>query len=492
MLRGERDMSDIDNKTSTDSGIHVEKEDLNRALKSRHIQMIALGAAIGVGLFYGAGSVIGNAGPSALFGYVFVGIAIFIIMRCLGEMSVQEPVSGGYVSFTSRYIHPFFAWYMIWTGIIVTLMVAGAEFIAVGDYLRVWWPNCPIWVGPAVMIVIILVINISVVKAYGELEFWLSLIKVVAIIAMILVGLMIIIFGVGNGGEPVGISNIWKHGGLFPNGIGGWVSSLMFIVFAFSGTEFVANAAGEAADPAKTIRSAINQVTLRILIFYIGSIFVILAIFPWNEIGTFGSPFVAVFSQVGIPFAGDILNIVCISAVLSMLNSVMYSSSRQWFNMSLQGEAPKALSKKSKNNIPIGGVLLLLAVDVTGIIITLALVYSDTPDPFATFTSVSVFNMMATWIFILIAHLNFRKKYTKAGKLDEIKFKAPGYPILNYVALAQLVFIAVTMCMNPGTRIGMIIGPILMGVAYVIYRTVWVRFKAKNQAIAEASQVDEQ
>ncbi|MDP4128126.1 MAG: amino acid permease, partial [Bacillota bacterium] len=286
--------------------------------------MIALGGAIGTGLFYGSGTTIKLVGPGISLSFIIGGIAIFFIMRALGEMSVYEPVSGAFSHYAYRYWGDFAGFFSGWNYWFCYVVVSMAELSAIGVYINYWFPSVPTWLSALMFLITITLINLINVKTFGELEFWFSLIKVVAIIAMILFGLLIIFFGLGNNGRPIGLSNLWAHGGFLPNGLWGLLLSLVIVMFSFGGVELIGITAGEADNPTKSIPKAINQVVWRILLFYVGALLVLTIIYPWNLVGTVGSPFVEIFSKIGIPAAAGILNVVVLTAALSTYNRGLY------------------------------------------------------------------------------------------------------------------------------------------------------------------------
>ncbi|ERS32796.1 hypothetical protein HMPREF1278_00573 [Propionibacterium sp. KPL1849] len=273
-----------------------QEQGLQRGLKNRHIQLIALGGAIGTGLFYGAAESIEQAGPAIMVCYLIGGAVIFLIMRALGEMSVEHPTSGAFSYYAYRNWSPragFVSGYNYWFNYIAVSM---AELTVVGKYVNFWFPQISEWLSAGTFLVLITIINLTAVRAYGEFEFWFAVIKVVAILAMIVLGLLIIATGLG-GGPPTGIGNLWRHGGFFPTGISGMLCGFVVVMFSFGGVELIGITAGEADDPRRSIPRAINQVVYRILIFYVGAISVMLCLFPWDQIGKAGSPFVTIFDK---------------------------------------------------------------------------------------------------------------------------------------------------------------------------------------------------
>lgn len=332
---------------------------LQRGLKNRHIQLIAMGGAIGTGLFLGSAQVIQSAGPSIILGYAIGGLIAFLIMRQLGEMIVEEPVAGSFSHFANKYWGKFPGFLAGWNYWILYVLVAMTELTAVAKYINYWWPHIPSWVSVLFFFVVITAINLTNVKFYGESEFWLAIIKVVAVISMIIFGLYLL-FTAGPD-STASFSNLWTHGGFFPNGFDGLFYMLAFLMFAFGGIELIGMAAAEADDPKKTIPKAINQVVIRILIFYVGSLTILLSLVPWNQLDLGGldkSPFVMIFSQLGIGWAAHLLNFIILTAALSVYNSGMYANSRMLYGLAQQGNAPAVFKKVNKEGVPIPAVLL--------------------------------------------------------------------------------------------------------------------------------------
>ena len=304
------------------------KNKLKRGLSTRHIRFMALGSAIGTGLFYGSADAIKMAGPSVLLAYIIGGIAAYIIMRALGEMSVHNPAASSFSRYAQENLGPLAGYITGWTYCFEILIVAIADVTAFGIYMGVWFPTVPHWIWVLSVVLIICAVNLMSVKVFGELEFWFSFFKVATIIIMIVAGFGIIIWGIGNGGQPTGIHNLWSNGGFFSNGWLGMVMSLQMVMFAYGGIEIIGITAGEAKDPEKSIPRAINSVPMRILVFYVGTLFVIMSIYPWNQVGTAGSPFVLTFQHMGITFAASILNFVVLTASLSAINSDVFGVGR--------------------------------------------------------------------------------------------------------------------------------------------------------------------
>lgn len=464
----------------TSQAEQYEQDNLQRGLKPRHMQMIAIGGAIGVGLFYGSSGAIQYAGPAVLLAYAIAGLAIFFVCRAVGEIAVEEPVAGANVSYASRYIHPFAGFALGWTGLLGCIGGIGAEFSALGAYVQYWFPQVPVWVSGAVALAVIAIINLVSVASFGEMEFWLSAIKVVTILAMIVCGAFIIVTGFSDGGHAVLLHNLTASGGFLPNGVTGLMFSLVLVAFAFGGTDSVACTAGEASDVKKTMPKAINGVFWRILIFYVGSTLVMLCMWPWNKLAGVGSPFVQVFSQIGIPAAASVINFVVITASLSSLNSGMYMYSRQIYNLALQGRAPKTLAKVSKHKVPYMAVLLISAGQVLGVLLMMVL-----PErAFELCSAIVVFMLVFGWVCELLSELRFRMIKRREGKEDELSFKMPWWPYSSIFALAFMALILVMMAIMPAYRITYLVTVPWMLMLFVVYR-VQERSRAKRAVLAE-------
>jgi AAT family amino acid transporter len=448
---------------------------LRRGLKNRHIQMIALGGAIGTGLFYGSATSIGMAGPSIVLSYLLGGAVIFLIMRALGEMSVHTPVSGAFSHYAFENWGPFAGFFSGWNYWFNYIAVSMAELAVVGIYVNYWMPGVPTWVSAAIFLALITVLNLTNVKAYGECEFWFAIIKVVAIIAMIGLGAWIVFFGAGSGVHATGVSNLWAHHGFFPNGIWGMVTALVVVMFSFGGVELIGITAGEADNPRRTIPKAINQVVYRILVFYVGAIFVILCIFPWDGIGTAGSPFVIIFSKIGIAGAATLLNVVVLTAAVSAYNSGLYSNGRMLYNLSRQGDAPGYLRKLNKSGSPYAGVLTSSA--VTAVAVVLNFLFPG--KVFLYLMSVALIAGIFNWAMVVITQMKFRRRIG-AAEVAKLGFKMPFFPVANYVILAFLAGVVVLMGFLPDFRYALYVAPIWVGGLYAAYRLKTSRARRSN------------
>ena len=455
--------------------MQTEHNGLKRHLKVRHIRLMALGSTIGVGLFLGSASAIQIAGPSILLGYLLAGIVAFIVLRTLGEMAVHEPVAGSFAAYANTYVGPL-AGYMVGWGYWTYWVVVGiAEVTAVGIYMGIWFPEIPQWVWALSSIVLMGLINLIAVKVFGEFEFWFALIKVVAIIAMIALGGSVILFGFTNDWQPMGLSNLWQHGGFFPNGIGGMLLSLQMVLFAYVGIEMIGLSAGEAENPRKTIPMAIDSLAWRILIFYMGAILVILAIFPWNEVGQQGSPFVVMFERIGLREAAGLINFVVITAALSSCNAGIFSGGRLLYALSVNGYAPASFAKLSRYGVPHRAVIATVTVCMTGVVLN----YFVPDKAFQYIMAAVTFVGLMVWIAILLTQINFRRSLTKA-QVAKLDYRAPWWPYSSWFALAFIALVVVLMGFHEDARIALVLGPCLLGVYLVMFYLVGLHHKTKS------------
>ncbi len=450
-------------------------ETLKRGLKNRHIQLIALGGAIGTGLFLGIAQTIQMAGPSVILGYAIGGFIAFLIMRQLGEMVVEEPVAGSFSHFAYKYWGNFAGFASGWNYWVLYVLVAMAELSAVGIYMHYWWPDLPTWISAAVFFVVINAINLANVKVYGEMEFWFAIIKVVAIIAMIIFGAWLLVSG--HGGPEASVSNLWAQGGFFPNGVGGLVMAMAVIMFSFGGLELVGITAAEADNPEYSIPKATNQVIYRILLFYIGSLTILLSLYPWGKVVEGGSPFVLIFHALNSDWVATILNLVVLTAALSVYNSCVYSNSRMLYGLARQGNGPKALSKVDGRGVPV----MAIGVSALATAICVLINYLMPGKAFGLLMSLVVSALVINWGMISLAHLKFRRTLSRQGKVT--KFKALWYPFGNYLCLLFMAAILVVMLMTPGMEICVYLIPVwlcLLGIGFY--------FKQKSQGSLGAQQ----
>ncbi|WP_413798349.1 amino acid permease [Streptomyces iranensis] len=430
---------------------------MQRGLQNRHIQMIALGSAIGTGLFLVSSSTIQAAGPIVLLAYVVAGAVLFLIMRLLGEMAVARPTSGSFSDYAHTYLGRTAGFVIGWNCWFTCIVVSMLELTAIGSFVEFWFPGLPHWVSAAIALTAITAVNLIHVSAFGEFEFWFTLIKVAAILAMIGLGVAIIL---GAGHYDVhGLDNLWSHGGFAPYGVHGLLLSLVGVTFTFAGIEVLGITAGEAKRPELSIPKAVNQVPIRILMFYVGAIGIMLIIWPWNRVGTDGSPFVLMLSGLGIGGAATLLNIVVITAALSVYNSMAYSSARLMHSLAKKRQAPALFTRINRQGVPVPGLLVNSA--VTAVVVVLN--YCFPGRLLMILVAITLSAEIITWSSIALSHLRFRK----AVALDAASgraFKAPFQPYSNYLCLAYFVLVVVLMAQIPDFRKGAIALPLWLTV----------------------------
>ena len=442
---------------------------LKRSMTAGQMEMISLGGAIGVGLFMGSTSTIKWTGPSVLLAYMFVGLILYIVMRALGEMLYVSPGTGSFADYATEYISPLAGYLTEWANVFQYIVVGISEVVAATEYLKFWWPEVSVFWSGIIIIAFLLLANLASAKAYGTLEFWFAMIKVVTIVIMIILGLLVILLGVGNHGKPIGFSNLWSHGGFFTGGVKGFFFSMAIIAGSYEGIELIGISAGEVANPQEAIVKSVKSVLWRILIFYVGAIFVIVTIYPWNQLSNIGSPFVETFTKVGITAAAGIINFVVLTAALSGANSGIYSSSRMLFKLAHEGEAPKTFGKLSKRIVPDRAIVGITSGILIGFILNLIMstMNKSMGELFVVVYSSSVLPGMVAWFVILISELKFRKN--NSHLMAEHPFKLPLYPYSNYFAFAMLLVIVVFMFINPETRISVGVGAGVLVLASIVY-----------------------
>ena len=439
--------------------------ELKRNLSLRHIRFIALGSAIGTGLFYGSSETIQVAGPAVLIAYIIAGCAVFLVMRALGEMAVRHPVAGSFSRYAGRYLGPRMGFLTGWTFAFEMIIVAIADMTAVSMYMGLWFPDTPGWLWMVAAMLLIGGLNLLRVSVFGELEFWFTLIKVSTIVAMIAGGLYLIIFGVSTGGYEPGVNHLVDHGGFAPFGIWGVVMSLGIVVFSFGGVETLGVTAGETGDPTRAIPKAVNTVPVRILIFYVLSLGVMLCLLPWDKIGSEGSPFVQVFAGLGIPFAEHMINAVVLTAALSAMNSIIYAASRTMYGLAEQGHAPRSFTRVSRFGVPVWpvGIIMICLVGGLGLFLWI-------PDQlFLVVASTATFATLFTWSSILLSHHFMRLEMRRSGT-PSAGFEMPGWPVLSYVMLAFMALVTVILAFTAPGRTALVVGVVWVLLMLVAYR----------------------
>ncbi|MFB8508623.1 amino acid permease [Enterococcus durans] len=443
--------------------MNEEQQELQRGLKNRHVQLISIGGAIGTGLFLGSGKSIQLAGPSILFAYLITVCICFFIMRALGELLLSNTNNHSFLDFIAEYLGKKAAFVTGWTYWFCWIAIAMADLTAMGMYVRYWAPGVPQWLPEIIALVLLLGLNMVAVSLFGELEFWFALIKVVAIIAFIIIGAYMIITHYKTSAGTISISNLWSHGGFFPKGGKGFILSFQMVTFAFAGIELVGLVAGETKNPEKVLPEAINNIPIRIILFYLGSLFVIMSIYPWNSLNADNSPFVEVFSEIGITIAASLINLVVLSAAASACNSAIYSTGRMLRSLSQEGSAPKRFRRLTTHRVP-GNALVFSTIVI---FISVVLNYIMPSEVFTLISSIATTCFLFIWSMLVYTHLKYRKSIL--GKKAH-SFKMPFYPFSNYLVFLYMAFTCVVLLLGKDTRIALLLTPVWFICLLVIYR----------------------
>ena len=403
-------------------------------LSARHLHFIALGSAIGTGLFYGSAGAIQAAGPSVLLVYLLGGAVVYFMLRALGEMAVRMPISGSFAEYTRRFLGPWAGYITGWMFAFEMLIVCLADLTAIAIYMRFWFPDTAQWIWVALTLLIVGAANLASVRWFGELEFAFTIVKVAAVVAMIVGGAAILAFGLGDPSTPTGLANLTADGGFFPHGPGGMISAFVLVLFAFGGTEIIGVAGTEAEDPARAIPKAVNTVPVRILLFYVLAIGVILLLTPWQQITGEESPFVQIFDTLGVNWAAALLNVVVITAALSAINADLFGAGRVVAGMARQRLAPAALSRTMRG-VPVLTTLAMLGVLVVGVLLNWAL-----PDEvFTIVASLATFATVFVWLMILLAQVASRRGMSREERAA-LAFPVPLWPYGQAFAIAFILF----------------------------------------------------
>ena len=450
-------------------------ETKTRGLTHRHIHFIALGSAIGTGLFYGSAGAIQAAGPSVLLVYLFGGAVVYFMLRALGEMSVRHPVRGSFAVYCREHLGGLGGYITGWMFAFEMMIVCLADLTAIGIYMKFWFPETPAWVWITVTLLIIGAANLASVRWFGELEFAFTLVKVAAVVAMIIGGGAILAFNLGADPHLSGIDNLWNDGGFFPNGPQGMIAAFILVLFAFGGTEIIGVAGSEAKDPDRAIPQAVNTVPARILIFYVLAILIILILNPWRTVTGEESPFVQIFDTLGVNWAAGLLNLVVITAALSAINADLFGTGRVLTGLAKEGLAPKVMAKTVRD-IPVMTTVSLLIVLVIGVVLNAAF-----PNVFETIAALATFATVFVWLMILLAHLASRR-HLSPEQLAALKFPVPFWPYGQWFAIAFIVFTFGIMVWLPQYHVALI-----AGVVFLVAMTALYFITGRPQATAYAS-----
>ncbi|MFD9205031.1 amino acid permease [Streptomyces sioyaensis] len=450
---------------------------LQAGLKNRHLSMIAIGGVIGAGLFVGSGAGIAAAGPGILLSYALTGLLVVLVMRMLGEMAAASPTSGSFSAYADRALGRWAGFTIGWLYWFFWSVVLAVEATAAASILTGWVPAVPQWAWALLVMIVLTGTNLISVGSFGEFEFWFAGIKVVAIVIFIVVGALAI-FGLPPGDDPVGVANLTGHGGFLPHGPGAILSGMLLVVFSFMGSEIVTLAASEAPNPVQAVRKAVNSVIWRIALFYLGSIGVIVTLLPWNDKAVAKSPYVAVLESLDIPYAGTVMDIVVLTAVLSCLNSGLYTASRMAFSLGERGDAPKSFATVNKGGVPAVATYASVAF---GFIATIfSYTSKDTVFQFLLNSSGAV--ALFVWLVICFSQLRMRRTIERETP-ERLTVRMWLYPWLTYATIAMIVFVVGYMFYDPDGRKQMVLSVIAAVVVLAVGLLLERRRPRKQDAV---------
>ena len=430
---------------------------LRRSLHNRHIQLMAIGGAIGTGLFMGSGKTISLAGPSIIFVYMIIGFMLFFVMRAMGELLLSNLEYKSFSDFAADLLGPWAGYFTGWTYWFCWVVTGIADVVAISAYFQLWFPDFSIWMSALLCVLVFLALNIVTVKMFGELEFWFAIIKIVAIVALIVTGIVLVAMHYPSpGGGTAALSNIWDHGGMFPKGLSGFFAGFQIAVFAFVGIELVGTAAAETHDPHKVLPRAINAIPLRVIMFYVLALMVIMAVTPWSSVVADRSPFVEMFMLIGLPAAASIVNFVVLTSPASSANSGAFSPSRMLYGLAEQGVAHRTFGRLSARAVPTSGLFFSCFCLLAGV----ALIYliPNVMTVFTMVTTVSAILFMFVWSIILCAYMAYRKQYPQ--RHQQSTFKMPLGKVMCWVCLAFFAFVIVLLTLQEDTRNALMVTPL--------------------------------
>ena len=447
--------------------IMAREQGLHRNLSAGQLSMIAIGGAIGTGLFLGSGFAIGFAGPAVLVSYAIGSVITLLVMGCMAEMTVAHPTSGSFGAWAEFYLSPL-AGYLVrfayWAGVVFAL---GTEITAIAVYMRFWFPGVPGWLWICSFTLVLILVNSFSVGLFGTVEYGFSALKIAAIVAFLLLGSFVMISASRfTQGDPIGFSNYVAYGGFFPKGLSGMWIGVLVSLFSYFSIEMIAVAAGEAKEPERAIRSAFRATMVRLVLFYILTLALVLAIVPWpvTAAGTYQSPFVTVMVRTHIAHAAGVVNLIILIAALSAMNSQLYITSRMLFSLSRAGFAPRRLGTVTRSGVPLAALLASTA----GIALAAILNFRYHDRSFFLMVAISMFGPMFTWMMIFVTHLSFRKRYSSQHRESpELRFRMWGYPYTSLLGAALMIAALVTTIFTPAFR-----PTLLYGIPFLIVMTL--------------------
>ena len=448
------------------TGSSQEKK-LKRNLSNRHIQLIAISGAIGTGLFMGSGKTISLAGPSIIFVYMIIGFILFFVMRAMGEILLSNLNYKSFSDFAADLLGPWAGFFTGWTYWFCWVITGIADVVAIAGYAQHWFPTLEAWIPMLICIFVLLSLNLLTVKMFGETEFWFSMIKIVAILALIVVGIILLLtsYHSEQTNTSAALSNLWQYGGLFPNGMMGFFAGFQIAIFAFVGIELVGTTAAETQDPTKNLPRAINSVPLRIIFFYVFALIIIMTVTPWVFISANKSPFVELFTLIGLPAAASLINFVVLTSAASSANSGML------FGLARKNDAPSIFGRLSRRFVPANGLMFSCLCLLSGVV--LIYLVPDVMTAFTIVTTISAILFMFIWSIILLSYIQYRKKRQQLHQ--QSLFKMPGGIMMCFICLAFFAFVIVLLTFENDTRQALLATPIwflILAISYGIHRAI--------------------
>ncbi|MBA8820491.1 amino acid transporter [Ochrobactrum sp. P6BS-III] len=460
----------IASKPSVDSD-REEDTHLARNLSNRHLQLIAIGGAIGTGLFMGSGKTISLAGPSILLVYAVIGFMLFFVMRALGEILLSNLEYRSFADFAGDYLGPWAQFFTGWTYWLCWIVTGVADVVAVSGYVSFWFPELALWIPALGLIFTLLALNLPTVRNFGEIEFWFALIKIVAIVGLIIAGVYMLSTGFTlPNGSQASVAHLWNHGGFFPNGFLGFVAGFQIAVFAFVGIELVGTAAAETKDPVRNLPKAINSIPIRVVLFYLGALFVIITVIPWDQVDPSSSPFVAMFSLAGLGIAAHVVNFVVLTSATSSANSGIYSTSRMIYGLATSKLAPKALGKLNNRKVPVNALFFSCIFLLAGVVLLYA--GQSIIEAFTIVTTISALLFIFIWSIILASYLQYRRK--RPDLHEQSTFKMPGGRAAVVMVFAFFAFILWALAQEPDTAAALKVTPfwfVFLAIAYLVMKS---------------------
>ncbi|MEJ5081023.1 MULTISPECIES: amino acid permease [unclassified Ochrobactrum] len=447
-----------------------EEPHLARNLTNRHLQLIAIGGAIGTGLFMGSGKTISLAGPSILLVYAIIGFMLFFVMRALGEILLSNLEYRSFADFAGDYLGPWAQFFTGWTYWLCWIVTGIADVVAVSGYISFWYPDLALWIPALGLIGVLLLLNLPNVRNFGEIEFWFALIKIIAIVALILAGAYMLITGFAlPNGTQASITHLWANGGFFPNGFFGFVAGFQIAVFAFVGIELVGTAAAETENPTRNLPKAINSIPIRVVLFYVGALFVIITVIPWDQVDPGSSPFVAMFSLAGLGIAAHVVNFVVLTSATSSANSGIYSTSRMIYGLATSRLAPQTLGKLNSRKVPVNALFFSCIFLLAGVVLLYA--GDSIIEVFTIVTTISALLFIFIWSIILASYIQYRRK--RPDLHEQSTFKLPGGRASVAMVFAFFAFILWALAQEQDTAVALKITPVwfvFLGIVYLVIR----------------------